>query len=377
MATNTRLPTRHMVTALALAALWLPVSSHANPLDPTGFASLGALTLGAGQYFLDTSGAAPTLQDAAHQTLYTGVLFDQGTVFNRFVAVFDFQSIAIGAGATLVASGDKPLALLSQSSVNFAGTLDASGRRGGDQGAGTGGAGGPGAGAGGAGSLGSGQAQAGGGPGGGQGGFDGLGNCSWGNGGAYGGDGSGIDPCLPVAMAYGDLPKMLLAGSGGGGTGKNLFGTGAGGGGGGGAVEFGAVNSLTFAGGSQVLAQGATGGGGTAVISGGGSGGGLFFHAPTISFETSAQGLAAARADGDSGGRIAFLTSDGTVSGNLASVTVAGGAFGHPGVITFGGLAQPVPEPSTLALLAGGLAAVAGLSRCISRRRSGPAQFSA
>ena len=92
MATNTRLPTRHMVTALALAALWLPVGGHADPLDPTGFASLGTLTLGAGQYFLDTSGAAPTLQDAAHQTLYTGVLFDQGTVFNRFVAVFGISS---------------------------------------------------------------------------------------------------------------------------------------------------------------------------------------------------------------------------------------------------------------------------------------------
>lgn len=164
----------------------------------------------------------------ANQILFTGVLSTQGAAFNPWVAVFDFQSISVAAGARISAVGDKPLALLSRSTWLMAGTLDASGQIGGNQAAGTGGADGPGGGAGGAGSAFQGQGQPGAGPGGGPGGYDGLGNGSWGAGGAYGGQGSGLNPALTPALAYGDLPHRLLAGSGGGGTGANLFGSGAG-----------------------------------------------------------------------------------------------------------------------------------------------------
>ena len=362
-------PSRRLATLLALLAASLPTPGQADPLDPLAFAPLGTLSLAAGQYLIDTSGAAPTLQNAAHQTLYTGVLFDQGTTFNRTVAVFDFQAISVAAGATLTASGDRPLALLSRAGFSLAGTLDAAGRNGGNQGAGVGGAGGPGAGAGGNGSPGTGQAQPGGGPGGGGGGYDGLGNGSWGNGGAHGGDGNGWNPALTASLAYGDLPHQLLAGSGGGGTGRNLFGTGAGGGGGGGAVELGASGNLTLAVTGKVLAAGGLGGSGLAVNGGGGSGGGLFFHAPSISFEASVLGLPEARADGESGGRIAFLTADGTVAGNLNSVTVSGAGFGHPGVITFGVLAA-VPEPASLALMLSGLGGLVMLRARMRRQQA-------
>ena len=355
-----------LLTLLVLATTTWPGASAADPLDPTGFAALGSLNLAAGSYVIDTGGALPTLRGAANQVLFTGVLFDQGTAFNPSVAVFDFSAIGIAAGATLTATGDRPLALLSRGSFSFAGALDAAGRNGGDQGAGVGGAGGPGAGAGGAGSTGGGQAQAGFGPGGGSGGYDGLGNGSWGDGGAYGGRGSGLNPFLTPAAAYGNLPHQLLAGSGGGGTGRNLFGSGAGGGGGGGAVEFGALASLTLAGGAAVLATGGQGGGGNAVIAGGGAGGGLLLHAPDITFESSMLGPAELRADGDSGGRIAFITGNGTVTGNLANVTVAPSAGGEVGVITFNAL-PAVPEPSSWALLLGGGAVLAALRR---RRRS-------
>ncbi len=368
MRTDRCFSARRLTALMALAITGLPGAGHADPLDPLGFASLGTLSLGAGSYFINTSGVAPTLLGAGNAVLYTGVLFDQGTAFDRRVAVFDFQAITVAADATLTATGDKPLALLSKTSFLFAGTFDAAGRRGGDQGAGVAGVGGPGAGAGGMGSAGGGQAQAGAGPGGGLGGYDGLGNGSWGGGGAYGGAGTAINPYLPPATAYGDLPHLLLAGSGGGGTGRNLFGSGAGGGGGGGAVELGARTYLALAVGAQVLATGADGGGGLAIIAGGGSGGGLFFHAPSITFEGSIAGLAQARADGDSGGRIAFMTADGTVAGNLNSVTVSGSGNGHPGVITFNRLAPPVPEPATLGLMLVGLLGVAGAAKRAARR---------
>ena len=58
-----------LATLLALLAAGLPTPGQADPLDPLAFAPLGTLSLGAGQYLIDTSGAAPTLQDAAHQTL--------------------------------------------------------------------------------------------------------------------------------------------------------------------------------------------------------------------------------------------------------------------------------------------------------------------
>lgn len=346
-------PTHLAGLALTLLAA---VPAHAAPLDPLAYAPLGALNLPAGTYTLDTSGPAPTLRDGASNLLFTGVLQAQASSFNPLIAVFSFSSIQVAAGATINATGDKPLAWLSQSSLSFAGTLDASGKQGGPQGGGFGGAGGPGGGAGGAG--GGNPAQDGLGPGGGAGGFAGLGNGSWGEGGAFGGAGSNWNPARTPSPAYGDLTQRLEAGSGGGGGGANLFGSGPGGGGGGGAVEFGALSFITLAGDSRVLVTGGDFNGGLAVNSGGGSGGGVLLHAPTISLLANVR-PAIVDASGFSGGRIAFFTGDGTVLGNPAGLSVGANFYGNVGVITYNTLSA-VPEPNPLLLmLCGGAALLA------------------
>jgi hypothetical protein len=137
---------------------------------------------------------------------------------------------------------------------------------------------------------------------------------------------------VPAAPTYGDLTAYLQGGSGGGASGANLFGTGAGGGGGGGGVELGASVAITLESTAQILVSGGMGGGGEAINTGGGSGGGVFLHAPTIT----CNGVPLVDAEGDGGGRIAFLTQSGTVPGNLQGLEVAGSTFGSPGVITFG-----------------------------------------
>ena len=319
---------RILLLISATAVSWaLPEITRANPLNPTNFTSLGALVLTTGNYTINTTGGNPVLQDSASNTLYQGVIYNQGGTYDSNIAVFTFSSIAIGAGVTITPSGTYPVALLSQASIDIAGTINANGTNGGNQGDGYGGAGGPGGGTGGTGSGGAGQ-----GPGGGPGGFNGLGNGSWGDGGSFGGQGAGWNPYLVPAPTYGDLTAYLQGGSGGGASGANLFGSGAGGGGGGGAVELGAVVAITLEPTAMVLAQGGQGGGGSAINSGGGSGGGIFLHAPSISLN----GVPLVDADGDGGGRIAFLTQSGTVSGNNAGVGVGGSTFGNPGVIYYG-----------------------------------------
>jgi hypothetical protein len=322
---------RAFLLIFAVAAMWvLPGTARANPLNPTNFTSLSALVLASGNYVINTSGGNPTLLDSASNVLYTGVIYNQGGIFDSNVAVFDFSSITIGAGVTITPSGDNPVALLSQASIDIAGTINASGTNGGNQGDGFGGASGPGGGSGGVGSGGSGQ-----GPGGGGGGLNALGNPSWGDGGSFGGQGAGgsdWNPYVPAAPTYGDLTAYLQGGSGGGASGANLFGTGAGGGGGGGGVELGASIAITLESTAQILVSGGMGGGGEAINTGGGSGGGVFLHAPTITCDGGPQ----VDAEGDGGGRIAFLTQSGTVPGNLQGLEVAGSTFGNPGVITFG-----------------------------------------
>lgn len=345
-------PTYLVGLALLLAAA--PWAAPAAPLNPLAYATLGALNLAAGSYTLDTSGPAPTLRDSAANLLYTGVLQAQDSSFNPQIVVFSFSDIQVAAGVTVSATGDKPFAWLSQGSISFAGTLDASGKQGGPQGAGFGGTGGPGGGQGGAG--GGNPGQDGQGPGGGQGGFAGLGNGSWGEGGAYGGAGSNWNPARTAAPAYGDLTQWLQAGSGGGGGGANLFGSGPGGGGGGGGIEFGALSFITLAGDSKILAAGGDFNGGLAVNSGGGSGGGVLLHAPAITLLANVR-PAIVDASGFSGGRIAFFTNDGAVRGNQAGLSVGAFTYGNVGVITYNTL-SPVPEPATALLLLVGAAAL-------------------
>lgn len=350
------------VLALTSALLGLP--AQAAPLNPLTFDSMGALSLGAGQYTLLTDGAAPSLRDGSQQLLATGIYAAQADAFNPWVAVFSFDSIQVALGATITASGANPLALLSRGDITFAGSLDAAGRPGGPQGAGLGGRGGPGGWAGGSGGPGTGGPGMG--PGGGLGGFGGLGNCSWGEGGAHGGGGSNWNPCLTPAVAYGNPALVLNGGSGGGASGVNLFGTGAGGGGGGGAVELGALGQISLLGGALLNVAGGEFGDGLAVNAGGGAGGGLLLHAPVISLLPDPNGPVRLDASGFSGGRISFLTGSGGVVGNTAGVSVGANFYGHVGVISYDVLTA-VPEPATTLLwLFGGAA-------CLAWRRRWPA----
>jgi hypothetical protein len=352
----------HLLTPACALLAAMAQSAGAVPLDPFSQPSLGVLVLGAGNYTLHTDGPAPTLAGPGNALLATGWYVPQADAFNPLVAVFGFDSIAIGGAATLTALGAHPLALLSRSGITIAGDIDAAGRQGGPQGAGVGGRGGPGGGAGGAGAAGGLAAEAGAGPGGGAGGFNGLGNCSWGEGGAHGGAGSNWNPCRSPASAHGNPVEVLQGGSGGGGSGANLFGSGAGGGGGGGGLELGAAGAITLTGGALLSVAGGAFNDGLAVNSGGGSGGGLLLHAPTISLLPDSQGPVVLDASGFSGGRISFRTAAGTVLGNLAGVSVAGNANGFVGVVDYG-VQSPVPEPASAWLLLAGSAIGLGLRR--------------
>src|SRR5271170_4142644 len=107
-----------------------PGTARANPLNPTNFTSLGALALASGNYVINTSGGNPALLDSASNVLYTGVIYNQGGIFDSNIAVFAFNSIIIGAGVTITPTGDNPVALLSQGSIDLAGTINASGTNG-------------------------------------------------------------------------------------------------------------------------------------------------------------------------------------------------------------------------------------------------------
>src|SRR5262249_50049252 len=129
-----------------------------SALVVSDFPSLGGFPSLAGNYSINTS-ETPTMTEP-NGTSITGVTFNG-------IAVFAFDSIAVGSGMTITGSGTRPLALLSYGAVSVSGTglIDVSGGGGGFP---SGGPGGPGGGAGGRGALfGGGGASPGGGPGGG------------------------------------------------------------------------------------------------------------------------------------------------------------------------------------------------------------------
>lgn len=363
---------------LVLAVCWPQAPTHAGILSPTDFSSLGTLNLTAGTYTIDTSGV-PVLMDSLSNVVATGVTFNQGVPvgtpffgFNPEVAVFTFDAIDIAAGVTITASGDRPLALLSQSNFMINSTttnptkIDGSGQVGSNAigtlsppgSTGLGGPGGPGGGKGGDGGEGAPPTSTKGfdgeGPGGGFGGFGGLG--TRGNGAGFGGFGGGGFGGTVIDSSYGDLKEVLQAGSGGGGTGTDLFATkGAGGGGAGGAIELGAVGTLTVDG--EINVNGGNPGGGGTTLAGGGSGGGVRIHAQTVT----GTGDVFARGGGPNGGpgaggggRILVLNSDGSQPTNLTldASTTTTFVGPTPGIIEFGLL--PLPTQNLAAQLTTG-----------------------
>ncbi len=300
-----RLARPAMLSFLAVAMLAVaPAAARATTtnFDPS-----------AGSYTIDTT----TLKLTGPGTDITGTAVDG-------IAVFSFDDVSIPAGATITASGSRPLEIVASGSFALAGTIDASGTS-----ATTGDAGpypaGPGGGQGGD-DYTSGGSGSGGGAigttysdGGGGGGFGG-GGASGGTDGGSGGAGG---------AAYGDLNTALQGGSGGAGASS------VGGGGGGGGVEL-SANALTIATTGSVLANGGNGNGGPEGASGGGSGGGILLHADTIdvtgtvSADGGQGGTGGCCGDGGGGGggRVAYQYVTLTAAG---SPTVAGGTSGTSG----------------------------------------------
>ncbi len=365
------------VIGMALV-LMSSAAAQAGLLDPLSFASQGTLNLGAGSYTINTT--TGQLLDSANNVLFTGVSFSQGipagAPFQGWyptISVFDFDSINLAAGATIRASGDNLLALLSRSTVTLNGVLDGSGFVGhqgtgslGGTGDGIGGDGGPGGGKGGDGATDPPPANgtSGAGPGGGFGGFGGLN--SRGNGGGFGGRGGGGFGGLVDGSTYGDLKQFLQAGSGGGSAGRDLFLTrGPGGGGAGGGIELSALSSISIGTLGALDAHGGAGGGGGTTLAGGGSGGGLILGAPDI-VNLGLVDAGAGNFDGG-GGRVLFITDSdfSTLHANVAP----GDVFGEAGTVDyerFSPNGNPIPEPSTLALAA----AAAATLLIYKRRRS-------
>jgi hypothetical protein len=356
-------------------------TAGAAPLNPDDYSSLGALATAAGAYTINTSGT-PTL---------SGPGVNLSGVIVGGVAVFDFDSISIGAGSTIVATGALPLALLSRQGLSVGGSIDVSAPL---FSPGVGGAGATNVGVGGAGQVvqtdyypyGPYQPYtiSGGYGGGGFGGQGGAGGdrrfYNFGSGSnfaAHGGLGGG---------SYGDLSAHLQGGSAGGG---GVFG-------GGGAIELGAIGVISITG--KVMANGAGDLFGSTSNdpyggSGGGSGGGILIHGGTVTLDgllsavggngapspSGAYVPAIGAGGGGGGGLILIETTPGGFTGS-GSFDVSGGVGGQAGRYIIdpqgppaGGdtiVAAEAPEPASVAMLGAGLAGVLVLARRSGRSKA-------
>ncbi|MCC6493800.1 MAG: LEPR-XLL domain-containing protein [Pirellulales bacterium] len=259
------------------------------------------------------------------------------------IAVFAFSSFELDAGRSIVATGSRPLALLSQSNMTVAGTIDGSARGDGIPVGGTPAnneyVAGPGGGNGGLGQKGvpltapqSGSPAAGA-P------LSSIGvpvTTGGGSGGGFGGMGGkaevmGGGNAGPQGVAYANLAMAVQGGSGGSAASLAYVGAQfrAGGGGGGGGIELGAAGTLTIASGGQVKADGGDAANGVAIINtgagGGGAGGGILVHAHTVN----QHGLLSA--NGGKGGEVSPVSGGAGGGGAILLAYSSQGSFDNVG----------------------------------------------
>jgi hypothetical protein len=328
---------RIWIASAIFGGLLVSSPSFAGPLDPLQFQSLGTLALSTpGSYVVTTTGPNPTL--LAGTNVYTGVVFNG-------IAVFDFDSVSISSGTSLMATGGfftRPVALLSRSTMTIGGTIDASAiivpGAGGNSFAGMG-----------EGGIRIGDVVTGAGGGG----FGGMG----GSGATINGQGGGAG-----GSAHLDLGTLLQGGSAGGF--NDVFSLA--GGGGGGAIELGATQGVTISGTISASGQDVAPG-----VGGGGSGGGIFIHAPTVNLLGFLNVHGGRGSDGVDESHGPFITASGGGGGgeilvqyssiyfNSGTINVQGGLGGVSAGV--GGVASAgsngvftsilVPEPSSLIML--------------------------